>query len=281
MGQLRKIVTIDETKCDGCGLCISSCHEGAIRLVDGKAKLVSDSYCDGLGACLGECPQGAIAIVEREALPFDEALVAQAKRGLPIQPQTQHPSPLRIQRAANEGAHTHAHAQGGCPGAAMRELAGARPTLAQSGANDTTPVASALTHWPVQLMLVPPHAPFLHNADLVVCADCVPFTVPDFHARYLRNRAIVVGCPKLDDLAYYADKLTLMLQQAQPRRLTVVRMEVPCCGGIVQAAVKAALSDDAQNYPIEEHIVSLGGEISTRVVRAGDVKTNLDRALAP
>ena len=160
----------------------------------------------------------------------------------------------------------------------MRELrapSARQAAVATNNRSDATataaaaaPVVSELRHWPVQLMLVPPHAPFLRGADLVVCADCVPFTVPDFHARYLHDRAVVVGCPKLDDLAYYAEKLEMMLHQAKPRRLTVVRMEVPCCSGLAQAAVQAALADDT-DFPIEEHVVSLRGEITCTKVRAG------------
>jgi ferredoxin len=244
----RKIIEIDEKKCDGCGQCIDTCHEGALALVEGKARLVSDTFCDGLGACLGECPRGALAIVEREAADLD----------------------LKAIEAARVQAKAHAErepgrAHGGCPGSALRTLA--PPSTGAAKAVDQPP-ASSLGHWPIQLMLVPAQATFLVEADLVVCADCVPFAVPDFHARYLAGRAVVVGCPKLDDLPLYFAKLTAIVRQARPRRLTVVRMEVPCCRGIAQAAVEAAEGSDLA-FPVEEHIVKINGGIERRTVRAG------------
>ncbi len=239
---------------------MSACHEGALKIVDGKARLVKDSYCDGLGACLGECPQGAITIVEREAESFDEAEVAR------------HVAAAQAPVAAPQAQAQAHHAAGGCPGSALRSFAPAaaagpaRSEVAAASADDQPP-PSQLAHWPVQLMLVPPHAPFLAGADLVVCADCVPFTVPDFHARYLDGRAVVVGCPKLDDLGLYAEKLALMVQQAKPRRLTVVRMEVPCCRGITEVALAAA-SAPGMTFPLEEHIAGIRGGITRRVLRA-------------
>lgn len=240
----RKIIEIDESRCDGCGQCIDGCHEGALALVDGKAKLVKDTFCDGLGACIGECPTGALKIIERDASEFDQAAVDVHLKVAQAQP------------------HAH-HAGGGCPGSAMRSF---DALAAAASASPDQPPPSMLQQWPVQLMLVPPHAPFLKGSDLVVCADCVPFTVPDFHARYLAGRAVVVGCPKLDDLDHYFEKLSAMMKQAQPRRLTVVRMEVPCCGGIVQAAVKAAF-DSGLSFPIEEHVAGVRGGITRTVVR--------------
>lgn len=239
----RKIIEIDRGKCDGCGQCIRACHEGALALIGGKAKLVKDSFCDGLGACIGECPQGALTIIERDAPEFDEAAVVAARPAdaLPV-----------IQKKGP--AHR-------CPGSAMRSLEPAHPapgTLEE-------PPPSALGQWPVQLMLVPPHAPFLQGADLLVCADCVPFAVPDFHARYLSGRAVVVGCPKLDDLSHYARKLKAIVQQARPRSLTIVRMEVPCCRGLAQVAVEAALESNTP-ISVEEHIVGVRGRIERAVV---------------
>jgi len=234
----RKIIEIDEAKCDGCGQCIDACHEGALALVDGKARLVKDTFCDGLGACIGDCPRDALKIIEREAPAFDEKQVAAVQRGHQVHQ--------------------------GCPGSAMRTLA-PRAAGAQTSADQPPP--SSLGQWPVQLMLVPPHAPFLKGADLVVCADCVPFAVPDFHARYLAGRAVVVGCPKLDDLGLYEEKLAAMVREARPSRLTVLRMEVPCCGGISHAAIQAAMQSGL-NFPVEEHVVGIGGGIVRNVIRA-------------
>jgi Fe-S-cluster-containing hydrogenase component 2 len=235
----RKIIEIDEAKCDGCGQCIDACHEGALALVDGKARLVKDVFCDGLGACIGDCPQGALKIVERDAPAFDAAAVQIARR--PPQQHSHH----------------------GCPGSALRSLS---PIDRQVPVAPVQPPPSMLGQWPVQLMLVPPHAPFLKGADLVVCADCVPFAVPDFHQRYLAGRAVVVGCPKLDDLGLYAEKFVEMIEEARPARLTVVRMEVPCCRGISQAAIQAALQS-RQLFPVEEHVVGVRGGIERTMIR--------------
>ena len=237
----RKIIRIDESKCDGCGQCVKACREGALALVNGKAKLVSETYCDGLGACIGECPQGAITIEEREAAGFDEAAVAKQQRK-PASAAAQAPAP---------------RAQRGCPGsgvsAAFAPTAAHRPAAGQ-------PPPSQLSHWPVQLRLLNPAAPFLRGANLLLCADCVPFAVPDFHSRYLQGRAVAVSCPKLDDVEETVERLTAIFAEAQPSRVTVLRMEVPCCGGLVMAALKAReLAGSAT--PVDVHIMGVRGGI--------------------
>lgn len=222
---VRKIVRIDEDKCDGCGLCATACHEGAIQIVDGKAKLVSDTYCDGLGDCLGECPQDAITIEEREAEPFDVKAVET------------HLADLEKEKTC-EAAPA---AGGGCPGSALRKFQSTTPPI-QKG--DDRP--SRLGHWPVQLMLVPPGAPFLQGADILIAADCTPFATANFHEHYLAGKALLVGCPKLDDVQHYYEKLKAIFAAARPKSITVLRMEVPCCGGIANAVAKAraeAISD--------------------------------------
>jgi Pyruvate/2-oxoacid:ferredoxin oxidoreductase delta subunit len=226
---VRKIVKIDEDLCDGCGVCVPSCAEGAIQVIDGKAKLVSEIYCDGLGACLGECPQDAISIEEREAQKFDEEAVEKHLA------KTKEPEPQPQKDLAC-----------GCPGSAMQSfgIKGVQTIPMTMSAE-----SSALGHWPVQLMLVPPLAPFLKEADLLICADCVPFTVPDFHARYLAGKAVLVGCPKLDNLDLYRQKLKEIFAVAKPTSITVLRMEVPCCGGIVQAVIDAR-NDSAPHLPV-------------------------------
>ncbi|HEY3446293.1 MAG TPA: 4Fe-4S binding protein [Myxococcales bacterium] len=249
----RKIIEIDETRCDGCGQCIDACHEGALALVDGKARLVKDTFCDGLGACIGDCPTGALQIIERDAGDFDQAAV-DVHLNKPAAPAHGH---------GHGHGHGH-HAGGGCPGSALRTMT---PAAAKAGpVADDQPPPSQLGQWPVQLMLVPPHAPFLKGADLVVCADCVPFTVPDFHARYLAGRSVVVGCPKLDDLDHYAEKLRALVAQARPSRLTVVIMEVPCCGGLAQVAVDAA-SQAGMDFPLEIHVAGVRGGLEKQVIR--------------
>lgn len=225
----RKIVTIDEAKCNGCGLCATACAEGAIAIIDGKARLVSETYCDGLGACLGECPQDAIKIIEREASDFDAAAAEK------------HVEALKAKQAARHAPHApHAHAGHVCPGSALRSMNRAPEAQGATGATGEAGSArSALSNWPVQLMLVPPTAPYLKGADILISADCVPFALADFHQRYLAGRAVLVGCPKLDDVQYYAEKLREVFTVARPASVTVVRMQVPCCGGIVQAVLGA------------------------------------------
>ncbi len=222
----RKIVTIDEEKCTGCGLCIAACHEGALQLVDGKAKLVTDSYCDGLGACLPACPADAIHIIEREAGAFDEAAVAAARLAASPAP----PSPLPC----------------GCPGTMAKTLA--RKPAPEPAAADTAAVTeSRLANWPVQIKLVPVHAPYLQHAALLIAADCTAFAFPDIHRRFMANKVTLIGCPKLDS-GDYAEKLTALFQANDLRSVTVLRMEVPCCGGIVEA-VKRALAASGKVIP--------------------------------
>jgi Pyruvate/2-oxoacid:ferredoxin oxidoreductase delta subunit len=247
---VRKIVSIDEEKCDGCGLCATACHEGAIQIVDGKARLVSESYCDGLGDCLGECPRGAITIEEREAPNYDQTAVdahlaqmrASAGDGSPESGPSAAPC---VPPAAG----------GGCPGSAVRTFeASARPSADRAGGQPST-----LGQWPVQLMLVPPNAPFLKGADLLVVADCVPFAVGDFHSRYLAGKAVVVGCPKFDDTQHYYEKLKAMFAEARPKSITVVRMQVPCCGGIASTVMKAR-NEAAPDVRFEIITVGIRGE---------------------
>jgi Fe-S-cluster-containing hydrogenase component 2 len=214
---VRKMVQIDEDKCDGCGLCATACHEGAIQIVDGKAKLVSESYCDGLGDCLGECPRDAITIVEREAAPYDQAAVD-----------------AHLARLAVEQGETPPPVGGGCPGAALRSF---EPSEAADGEGVDRP--SRLAQWPVLLNLVPPNAPFLQGADLLISADCVAYATANFHEHYLKGKTLVVGCPKFDDIQHYYEKLKLMFAEARPRSITVTRMQVPCCGGLAHVVTRA------------------------------------------
>ena len=238
MPETRKIILIDEERCDGCGQCVTACEEGALEIVDGKARVVRESYCDGLGACIGECPQDALTIEEREADPFDEQ-AAQRHLGELARRERQKIAPAQ-----------------GCPAAALRTFeTGATPT--DTSGQDPS---SRLGHWPVQLKLVPPDAPFLKDADLLVCADCVPFAVPDFHERYLAGRAVVVGCPKLDDIAYYRDKLLDLFARARPARVTVLRMEVPCCGALAQAVLDAH-ARVCPDMPVEVHTIGVRGGV--------------------
>jgi Pyruvate/2-oxoacid:ferredoxin oxidoreductase delta subunit len=256
---LRKVVEIDEAKCDGCGECISACAEGAIALVGGKARLVADVYCDGLGACLGDCPQGAITVVEREAAAFDEAAVADhlTRLGRPAQPES-HATPPHV--AAPAAAHG-----GGCPGSAARELKRPGLSVVKDGPGPALPAAprqggSTLSHWPVQLTLVPPHAPWLQGAHLLVAADCVPFAYAAFHADFLAGKKLVVGCPKLDDNQAYAAKLAELCARNDLASITVIRMEVPCCGGIAWAA-REGIARSGKAVPLRDVVIGVDGAV--------------------
>jgi NAD-dependent dihydropyrimidine dehydrogenase PreA subunit len=267
---IRDVVEIDEAKCDGCGECIPSCAEGALYLDGGKVKLKADALCDGLGACLGECPKGALRVAKRDAAAFDEGAVLahQLKRmALTVAPE------LRPVEAANA-----------CPGSRPRSFAAAMPPAAASAPTPAPGRArlsivpdapapgpaivpqggSKLGQWPVQLQLVPPHAPFLRGADLLVTADCVPFAYAGFHAEFLAGRRVLVGCPKLDDVAGYAAKLEDLFRRADPKSVTVVKMEVPCCAGIAQAT-RHALARSGATAPLEVVTVGIGGAIVERV----------------
>ncbi len=234
-GVIRKIVKIDEEKCNGCGACVPACAEGALQIVDGKARLVGEVYCDGFGACLGECPQGAISIEEREAEEFDEATV---------------------ERRLHELSEPRQEAPCGCPGAAVAQFE--RPEMAECGTAAHQP--SLLGHWPVQLALVPPGAPFLRGADVVLVADCVPFAYAGFHRDFLNDRAVLVACPKLDDFRAHLARLTQILRQSDIRSLSVAHMEVPCCSGLVEMA-KRAVAASGVDIPLSEVTVGTRGEL--------------------
>ena len=236
---IRKIVKIDEDKCTGCGACIISCAEGALKIIDGKAKLVSEKYCDGLGNCLN-CPECAISIEEREAEEFDEAAVEEHLKA----EKTEDTLPC------------------GCPSSSVTEFDRAvdKAVPATPAVPSGNGLKSRLGHWPVQLTLVPPTAPFLKGADVVLAADCVPFSYGAFHRDFLGDRALLVACPKLDDFQAHQKKLTEILKQSGLKSLTVVRMEVPCCGGLVQM-VKQAILASGNVVPFREVVIGIKGDI--------------------
>lgn len=245
----RKIVSIDEERCNGCGLCVSACHEGAIQLVEGKAKLISDSYCDGLGDCLPACPVDAIQIVEREAADYDEAAVATrmaAAKGHAA------PAPAPAPAAAKPPVFA------GCPGMMAKSMA-PKPAAAAPAPDAAAAPASQLANWPVQIKLVNPRAPYLQNAALLVAADCTAFAYADFHRKFMRNKVTLIGCPKLDE-GDYAEKLTAILQANDIKSVTVLRMEVPCCGGL-SAAVQRALQASGKMIPWQIVTISTDGAI--------------------
>lgn len=282
---VRTVVKIDEDKCDGCGLCVPGCAEGALQIVDGKAKLVNDVYCDGLGACLGECPQGAITLEEREARDFDEKAVNERLAELDREP-------VAHDRGGDQGnghegkagtAHGEEKVQSlacGCPGTLSQSFDRPKPEPAAPEAgggcpgsrtqsfdksvttepgHQSGPVASRLGNWPVQIMLVPPKAPYLDGADLLIAADCAPFAYGDFHRRFLEGKTLLVGCPKLDDTDIYLDKLTAIFRENDISSIGVVYMEVPCCGGLVHL-VKAALEKSGRRIPTILYRIGIKGD---------------------
>ena len=256
----RNIISIDETLCNGCGLCVSACHEGAIQMIDGKARLISDSYCDGLGDCLPACPTNAIQIIEREAADYDEAAVAArmaaAKAHEPSAPAPLQPEPLQSSPLSPDKPPLPC----GCPGQMAKSIA-RTPTpkaLPTDDAAAFAPVAQ-LGNWPVQIKLVNPRAPYLQNAALLIAADCTAFAFADIHRKFMRNKVTLIGCPKLDE-GDYAEKLSAILQANDIKSVTVLRMEVPCCGGIA-SAVQRALQASGKMIPWQVVTISTDGEI--------------------
>jgi NAD-dependent dihydropyrimidine dehydrogenase PreA subunit len=244
---LRKIVKIDPDKCNGCGDCVPSCAEGAITIIDGKAVLAADNLCDGLGACLGECPMGAITVEERDADEFDEVAVEKhlAAQGKPA-PIHQHAAPAA---APNHG--------GGCPGS--RAMSFERPPEAVSAVASRSR-QSQLGQWPVQLSLVSTTAPYFQGTDLLITADCVPVAYAGYHEDFLAGKAVVMGCPKLDDNNFYQQKLTELFTKSDVKSITVLKMEVPCCGGIAVAA-RQALATSGKQIPYKEITIGIKGDI--------------------
>lgn len=287
---IRDVVKIDEDKCNGCGVCIPSCHEGALQIIDGKARLISDLMCDGLGACLNHCPQDAMTIEKREAEPYDEIKVMEIMVDKGMNTVVAHLKHLKehnevtfLKQAVNwlkenekslsfkvddvirqvhkpqVSVMQHTHSGGGCPGAAARSIE--RPTAASTESNHSGDAPSELRQWPVQMHLVNPMAPYFRDSDLVLAADCVAFAMGNFHSKFLKGRSVGIACPKLDsDQEIYVDKLVQMIDQAKINTLTVAIMQVPCCGGLLQQA-KIAIERASRKIPLKLAIVSLEGEI--------------------
>ncbi|NLY29392.1 MAG: 4Fe-4S binding protein [Firmicutes bacterium] len=256
----RLIIRIDEEKCNGCGLCIPGCAEGALQIIDGKARLVREALCDGLGACLGDCPQGALYLEEAEAEAFDPELVA----ALLEEQEAKESGAARID-TGSEGLG------GGCPG--LRSLSidrqkekqkEAAPT--QYDSEEATSTRSELGHWPVQLSLISPTAHYLKGAHLLVCADCVPFAYGDFHKRLLRDRVVAVACPKLDDASQHVEKLAAVIRANDLAGITVARMEVGCCGGLLRI-VEVAMAMAGVALPIHDVVISIAGEEKAAQIR--------------
>ena len=245
MTAVRKIVEIDEELCDGCGQCVPACAEGAIEIIDGKAKIVADLLCDGLGACLGECPMGALEIIEREADEFDEEAVHVRLEQLKAESEKEKEETLPC----------------GCPSAQLQSFA---PTsIEQITSPAAVEMKSALSQWPIQITLIPPQAPFLEEADLLVAADCAPFVFPNFHLDFIQGRVVMVGCPKLDDVGSYIAKFTEIFKSRNIKSVTVPIIEVPCCSGLPMI-LKKAMEDAGKSVPTEVVVLSVKGEVLSK-----------------
>jgi NAD-dependent dihydropyrimidine dehydrogenase PreA subunit len=293
----RKIITIDDEKCNGCGACIPDCPEGALQLIDGKARLISDLFCDGLGACIGSCPEDAISVEEREAEPYDESKVMAniVRHGANtikahlahlqdhgedefmreaiaylVENDIEVPSEFLDSNCAcgepviDRGPESlgqgpgHDHG-GGCPGTRLMNLDMDAPPREQEESAAPESMPSRLKQWPVQIMLVPPHAPFLNGADLLFAADCVPFAYPDFHEKFLKGRVCLVGCPKLDDAQHYLEKITEMFKLNNIKSVMIAYMEVPCCGGMTRI-IEEAMKASGKNIPLASQMIGIKGD---------------------
>ena len=297
----REIIIIDEEKCTGCGLCVPECHEGALQIIDNKARLISDLFCDGLGACIGHCPEGALTIEEREAEPYDEVKVMEIMVGKGANTIRAHLRHLKdhgeleflgqgldylakmdydmdlsefeekkqstrqiVEELFGPSARSglpHSGVMGGCPGSMAREFIIDEDEVENAGRQATVELRSELRQWPVQLHLLNPQANYFRNADVILTADCVAYSMADFHRRFLHGRSIAIACPKLDsNLESYVAKLASMIHDSTINTLTIMRMEVPCCGGLVQMARMAAQQAD-RKVPLKEIVVGVQGDI--------------------
>ena len=251
MKQVRKIIQIDEELCDGCGLCVPDCAEGSLKIVNGKAKLVADNLCDGLGACLGACPTGALKIIEREADEFDEEavheyLAAEKKK----ETAAAKPAPKTMDCGC---ASTHIQSFTAAPALSPCQSANKPAAMASAG-----PAGSQLTHWPIQIRLIPPHAPFLQGADVLVAADCTAAAAPDFQERYLAGKVVMMGCPKFDDAEAYIQRFAEIIDTCNLKSITILIMEVPCCSAM-NVIIRRALERATVSVPVEQITVSTRG----------------------
>ncbi len=282
----RTIINIDEDLCNGCGLCVESCHEGALQMIDGKARIISDLYCDGLGACIAECPVDAITLEEREAEPYDEIKVMEriapkgeatiiahlnhlidhnqyeyVKQGINYVKENNLDvdlSKLKNFNSEEKDMEDTTNNEGGCPGAKMMSFNKQDP---ENSVSTTSPQSSELKQWPVQLHLVNPQAPYFQNADVLLAADCVAFASGEFHSKFLKGKSLAIACPKLDTgMDIYVEKLASMIDNANINTLTVMIMEVPCCGGLLQIAKQAA-AKASRKIPVKKIIIGIKGDV--------------------
>ncbi|MFO7574965.1 MAG: 4Fe-4S binding protein [Bacteroidales bacterium] len=298
----REIIRIDEDRCNGCGICIPNCHEGALQIVDGKARLISDLMCDGLGACIGHCPEGAITMETREAAPYNEKAVMEEmivkgkntiiahlkhlkdhkelgflKEGIEFLLANREKADFDVDEvletisshkpgsaAADPHPHSHSHSHshssgGGCPGS--RAMTIERDNIALAGGTVAADAPSELRQWPVQMHLINPNAGYFQNSDLLIAADCVAFAAGNFHGKYLKGKSVAIACPKLDsNMEVYVSKITSLIDDAKVNTITVMMMEVPCCGGLMRL-VKAATEQANRKVPVKTMVVGINGDI--------------------
>lgn len=246
---VRKIIEIDEDKCNGCGQCVDACVESALKIVDGKAKVIKDSFCDGLGACIGECPEGALTIVERDVPEFDEKAVKEHMKK----------SGKEAHGHAHDD-HRHAHEGVSCPSAAPKILKHEDRCECESTEMHDHGATSELGHWPIQIKLVQENAPFLRGKDLIVLADCAAVAYPDLHRKFLKGKAVVMGCPKFDDNEFYLKRLKGIIQNSGIKSISVVNMEVPCCFGM-HRLVQQAVEETGSKIPYKQQVIAIAGEL--------------------
>jgi NAD-dependent dihydropyrimidine dehydrogenase PreA subunit len=251
MGNIRKIVEIDEERCDGCGMCVVACAEGALEIRDGKARLIGESYCDGLGACLSGCPQGAVRVIEREADEFDPESVEE------------HLEKQKASRRQPMG-HEEFSAACACPSTRIETFVKGPLKPQEAPLKEIEAVSSELSHWPIQIRLVPPGAPFLKGAHLLVVSDCAPVAYPNFHKKFVAGKAVLLGCPKFDNAQEYVKKFAEIFRASDVKDVTVIDMEVPCCSAL-PAIVRKGMEESGKSVPIEEIVVSIRGEIVQRM----------------
>lgn len=272
----REIIKIDEEKCNGCGLCVPNCPEGALQIIDEKARLVSDLFCDGLGACIGHCPEGAITIEKREAVPYDEKKVMEniIKHGTnTIKAHLEHlkehgataylkeamdvlkEKDIEVPMACASASHSHS---GGCPGSKLASFDSAASGSKEESSKER--MRSELRQWPIQIMLVPAFAPYLNNADILIAADCVAFSYAEFHRDLLKGKILLVGCPKFDDVNYYTEKITEIIKTNNIKSITCAHMEVPCCFGLV-GTIQSAIAASGKKVPYSDITITIQGEM--------------------
>lgn len=257
----RKIIEIDEELCNGCGECIVGCSEGALQIIDGKAKLVKEDFCDGFGDCVGTCPTGALQVIERDAVPFNEEATKEYLRETQGEEAVKKMEKAQAKHQISPMSIMGLSHGGGCPGSRQQVLKKESTKSTHTNTQNVSVIPSELEQWPVQIHLVSPRAPFFKNKEMVIMATCAPLACADVHWKYLRGRSVVIGCPKLDVTDPYVEKLAAIMSEPSIPRVIIVRQEVPCCGGLTQMSAMAKQMSGRDDLILEEHTISISGEV--------------------